>query len=835
MTQSLDLTATDDSWELSYDRYEPADEPTREALCTLGNGYFATRGAAPERDAGGPHYPGTYVAGVYNRLTSTVAEREIEHESLVNAPNWLPLRWRIDDGPWFSIDDVELDEFEQVLDMRRGVLVRRARFSDGEGRVTSLSERRIVHMADPHVAFSNASIRAENWSGAVTFASELDGGVENRNVERYGDLASRHLETLDRVNVDPGIVLLRSRTSQSRVEIAQAMRTHVSIDGTEVAAELGFVADEEHRVGNAASLTVRAGETLTIEKAISVFTSRDQAISEPGLAAVSHLAETPGMDESLESHVLAWDDLWRRFGVELETDRAWVPLAVKLHVFHLLQTLSPNTIDRDVGIPARGLHGEAYRGHVFWDEMFVFPMLHIRAPEIARSLLKYRYRRLNAARRAARSVGHRGAMYPWQSGSDGREETDSVHLNPRSGNWIPDKSQRQRHIGAAIAYSIWRFYQVTGDVEFLARYGAEMIIEIARFFADIATYDEIEDRYDIVGVMGPDEFQDSDPNWDGEGLRNNAYTNVMASWLLDTARHALDTLPEYQRLRLMETLELTYREMDSWVTIARKLYVPTHDGRIISQFEGYDQLLELDWESYRERYGDIHRLDRILEAEGDSTNRYKASKQADVLMLFYLFSFEELVDLFGSLGIAFDAEMLQENVAYYLARTSHGSTLSRIVHSWVLARTDRRRSIELLSEALQSDLKDIQGGTTREGIHLGAMASTVDLIQRAYSGFETREGALHFKPSVPPEIERMSFRVYYHQRWLTITIEDDSLIIESERTDQAPITIVCREERLQLASGESRSFSRVREPVSVEPVTLEEPNRPTLAAPIDGE
>ena len=163
-------------------------------------------------------------------------------------------------------------------------------------------------------------------------------------------------------------------------------------------------------------------------------------------------------------------------------------------------------------MPARGLHGEAYRGHIFWDELFIFPVLNLRLPMITRSLLGYRYRRLPEARHAAAAAGYAGAMYPWQSGSDGREESQRLHLNPRSGRWNPDASARAHHIGIAVAYSAWKFYQVTGDLAYLIDYGAEMLAEIARFFVSLATYDEGRDRFGIRGVIGPDEFHSGYPD-----------------------------------------------------------------------------------------------------------------------------------------------------------------------------------------------------------------------------------------------------------------------------------------------------------------------------------
>jgi len=214
----------------------------------------------------------------------------------------------------------------------------------------------------------------------------------------------------------------------------------------------------------------------------------------------------------------------------------------------------------------------------------------------------------------------------------------------------------------------------------------------------------------------------------------------MAVWVLCRALDVLDVLPDIRRAELTTALGLPAEEISRWREISHRMVVPFHGDGIISQFEGYEQLAELDWEDYRRRYGNIQRLELILEAEHDSANRYKVSKQADVLMLFYLFSAEELGELFARLGYSLKPEMIPRNVAYYDYRSSHGSTLSRVVHAWVLARSERLRATRYFAEALQSDVNDIQQGTTGEGVHLGAMAGTVDLMQRVSTGIEITWG-----------------------------------------------------------------------------------------------
>ena len=796
------------AWLLAYDGFDPPGERLREALCTLGNGYFATRGAAPEAAAGDVHYPGTYVAGVYNRLVSRVAAREVENEDLVNVPNWLPLTFRPQGARWLDLDELEVLGYRQELDLRRGVLTRLVRVRDPDGRLTRMTQRRFVSMADPHLAGLETTVVPESWSGSLEVRSALDGTVTNAGVERYKALSGGHLVPIEAGESGDDTVWLQMETRTSRVRIAQAARTRVVQNGQRVAVEWRTV-QEPGRIAHHLILDVREGGPVTIEKLVALYTSKDRAIAEPGDAARGRLARlTDGFDRLLERHVLAWDQLWRRGHIDLGGDGdQQVARTLNLHVFHLLQTASEHTIDLDVGVPARGLHGEAYRGHIFWDELFIFPFLNLRFPELTRALLQYRYRRLPEARQAARAVGYGGAMYPWQSGSDGREETQRLHLNPKSGRWLPDRSHRQRHVNIAVAYNVWQYYQVTGDLAFLEAYGAEMLLEIARFWASIASYDHGSDRYEIRGVMGPDEYHDGYPDRDEPGLDNNAYTNVMAAWVLCRALETLELLPDHRRAELTERLGLRQEEVDRWDETSRKLRVCFHDGDIISQFEGYGDLEELDWDGLRHRHGNIRRLDRILEAEGDTPNRYKASKQADVLMLFYLLSAEELRGLIGRLGYRLEPDAIPRNVNYYLERTSHGSTLSGVVNAWVLARSDRTRSWRFFTEALASDLHDLQGGTTAEGIHLGAMAGTVDLAQRCYTGLEAREDVLWLNPSLPEELDGLDFEVRYRGNWgISLHLTSNQLRVRVPASCAAPVRIGVNGQIVELSPGSAREF-----------------------------
>ena len=790
-------------WSLCYEEYDPSREGLREALCATGNGYLGTRGAAPECRADGVHYPGSYLAGVYNRLLTPVGDRTVEHEHLVNVPNWLHLRWRRPGGDWFTPDTAALTVHRTELDLRCGVLIRTAAYRDGQGRHTTVVQRRLVHMGTPHLAALETTITADNWSGDIEVEAGIDGDVANANMPEDAPLTKIHLRPEPPV-VDGDIAAMTVTTTQSSIRIAMAARTLVR---DQTAGPVGVFREPVRRerfAGQLLRCPLAQGQPVTVEKVVAIATSRDPAVSEPALTARELATAAGTFDELLTGHSQAWSTLWERFDLAVDADDE-VVLALRLHTFHLLQALSPHTAQLDAGVPARGLHGEGYHGHVFWDEMFVFPVLNLRLPALSRALLLYRWRRLDAARRAARATGRAGAMYPWQSGSDGREETPTELYDTITGRWIPDHSSLQRHVGISIVYDTWQYYQVTGDLDFLVDYGAEMIIEVARYLAGLVDYDPDDDRYGIAGVVGPDEYHVCYPGAAEPGLRDNAYTNVMTAWVLCRALDTIDLLAGHHCATLWRRLGLDENETRWWEHISRRLRVPFHDG-VISQFDGYGDLAEFDWAGYRRRYGDLIGIDALLRAEGDTPNRYQLSKQADVLMLLYLLSAEELRELFERLGYQLDRATIERTVAYYLARVAHGSSLSRIAHSWVQARADREQSWRLFTEALGADLADTRGGSTRAGVHLGAMAGTLDLAMRCYAGLETRGHLLYLHPLLPRELRALHVEVLYRGHWVVIDVNRHRLRVGLRPCQAPPIRIQVGGTVRSLAAGKHLDF-----------------------------
>ncbi|WP_115787689.1 HAD-IA family hydrolase [Arthrobacter silvisoli] len=793
-----------DPWMLVYEGQDRAHEGHREALTTLGNGYMGVRGAAVECPAGwrgyGNGYPGMYLAGVFNRVPAVIEGRKFQEEHMVNAPNCLPVDFRLRGKRWWSDGGFTVRKERRTLDLRRAVL-RREVLLEADGKLLEVDEVRFVSADSPHLMAMQFTLTARGWNGELLCRGGIDAGVANANTAEPAPGGRYHLRDLTEPE-QGSVLVVEAETLQSKVRIAAACTMRV--EGQEVRLKHGRIGAFHYRTFR---IVLAAGESVRIAKTVAVATSRDRAIASPRTAVLDLLGSPAiGFAGLLAAHEAAWGRALAPFRIRTDAS-AQVRLVLNLHIFHLLQTLTRHTAELDAGVPARGLHGEGYRGHVFWDELFVLPLLTSRVPDVARGLLDYRWRRLPAARRAAAERGLMGAMFPWQSGSDGREETPDWLYSISSGHWIPDYSHLQRHVGLAVAFNAWQYYEATQDADWLLTKGADLIIEVARFFASKAEHDQAQDRFHLRGVVGPDEYHTGSPDDPSSGLDDNAYTNIMTAWVCDRAARMVSVIGKHDAEELSRRLQLTDAELGRWEHIARRIFVPFHADGVISQFEGYERLKELDWQRYRQRYGNIERLDLILEAEGDGANSYRLAKQADVLMLPYLLGQEDLLSILERLGYTVSQEQLARTAEFYLARTSHGSTLSRVVHASALAAVDPERAWGTFRDVLDADLDDTQHGTTRAGIHLGAMAGSIDLLQRSFAGLRMGEGVLSFNPRFPSGLRALGFQLRYRGHALQVDFDSGRLRIESAPGRAAPVQVRVGGREVPLAAGERLEFS----------------------------
>ncbi len=785
----------EDTWCLQYYDYNFEMERSREALLAVGNGYFGTRGALEESRANKVNYPGTYISGLYNRLVSRVAGRDIENEDFVNIPNWLLVKFRIGQDKWFHFDpepSMKIRSMKRKLDFRSGELSREIELEDKKGRITIVRSSRFAGMHYKHIAALKYTVTPVNYEGEITIRSELDGNHINAGVERYSDLNQEHLTYISE-KIEGNKSYLKVKTTESNVLIKLAAR-HM-LDGSENIEEL---MNSECSKGKACqNFTVKAekGKEIVFEKLVSIYTSQDKKVTIPEVHSRKAIDKMTDYDGELKLSARAWEDIWNELDISVEGDRAAQKL-IRLHLYHMMVSSSPHHKDLDAGIPPRGLHGEAYRGHIFWDELYILPMYNIHFPEVVRSVLMYRFRRMDKAKDAARENGFKGAMFPWQSGSDGREETQTVHLNPVSGEWGDDYSRLQRHVSLAIAYNLCNYFRVSWDKTFMMKYGAEMLFEICRFWESKCEYDEKRKGYHINKVMGPDEFHEKLPEVREGGLTDNAYTNIMVSWMMCRAIEFIEMLDKTEKEKFLAKYDINKTELDRWTDISSRLLLNVNEDGIIEQFEGYFNLKELDWDAYREKYGDIHRLDRILKAEGKSPDDYKLAKQADLLMVFFNLGFKKADSIIRKLGHVLPGDYIRKNFDYYIARTSHGSTLSRLVHSDLAYRLgDQEKSWDMYMEALSSDLVDIQGGTTGEGIHCGVMAGTVYMVLSVFCGLDLSGDEPSLCPDLPEHWKGVKFNFCFRGTHFRVSVFPKTLELMMDKNEKEKIKVhICGEE-----------------------------------------
>lgn len=761
-----------EAWSLRFNYFEGPEEKLRESLLTLGNGYFASRGALEESRSDHTHYPGTYLNGGYDIAESTVEGMRIRNEDLVNWPNWLCISFRHPGEAWFDVCDVRVIDYHEKLHLKKGYLYRSVRFTDPSGRESVLETQRFVSMENSHVGAIRWSLTPVNWAGPVEVRCWVDGTTRNEGVPRYKKFKDKHYSVVKKSFWGKKYFALTTRSSNSEVKLCQAFS--VTCNRASGVQSSDFRQwEQEEALGYEFDVSMEVNKKVMLEKVMALFTSRDSAIVNPEHDSRRLIERLPSFHELLEDHENEWERLWNLCDIDLP-GRVRETRLLRLHIFHLLQTVSMNSIELDVGVPARGLHGEAYRGHVFWDEIFIFPFLNFRLPELTRSLLMYRYRRLGEARANAKKNGFSGAMYPWQSASNGEEQSQLIHLNPISGHWIPDLTFKQIHINSAIVFNIWQYFEASGDYIFLSHYGLEVSMEIAKFFGSKMKFNPEKGRYEILDVVGPDEFH--------TGINNNAYTNYMASWSIKVTVDLFLLMAEYRQEELLRKTRISRSTLSNLYEMARKIYISIGDDGIIEQFEGFRNLEDLDWTKYLRKYGDIQRIDRILESEGDSVTRYKVNKQSDVLMIYFLFSKSEVINQFSWLGYSISEESIRANISYHLSLSTNGSSLSRIVHAWVISRYRPQEAWKWFNLSLEIDVADLQGGTTSEGIHLGAMAGTVDIVQRCFTGIEVKDNILWVNPQIPKEIGTLTLPMHFRQNIFMLTFTEASVIVGVVRT-----------------------------------------------------
>ena len=705
---------SDPSFKLLNHGFNRLREREVESVFTVSNGYLGTRGSVEEQS--GVSGPATLVAGVYDTGGDTL-------EELVIAPDWVYTKINIF-GHNLRVDGGGTVEHLRELDMEKGILRRKWRYQDKDGRLTTIRFTRAVSMSDRHSLYLKISITPHNYSGDINLVTGFKPCTDCRFPLRRLDAGRRD-----------GVVFWSGSTLTSGIRLAMAQKTVMSQDLPAASMETLPAEDGYYESWRWPG---RPGTEISIEKYVSVFTSRD--VDEPVQAATARANENARQGEAalLVDHVQAWGRRWHVARVNTDGEQQPVDRWMNFAAYHLTSAANPD--DERNSISARALTGAIYRGHIFWDtEIFILPFLIFTWPRAARAVLMYRHYLLPQARENARVQGLRGANFPWESALSGRETTPKVMLLP-GGNVITIRSgELEEHITAAVAHGVCAYLDATGDTGFLLEAGAELVIETARYWASRA--EKRPDGYHIFRVEGPDEYHE-------QGVDDNFYTNAMAVWNLERGLRMVEQLQSQHPEKWSELAEkngLGPEELDLMREVAATMYLDMQreDG-LIEQFDGYFGLEDINVHDYEPRTAPVN----IIMGTGKAV-RTQLVKQADVVMALYL-----LEERFGQ-------EQIASNFEYYDLRTGHGSSLSPSIYGLVAARLGKmERAIRYFRRAAQIDLADNMGNAAG-GVHLAALGGLWQQMVMGFAGVRVQPDGLFLLPHVPAEWQQIVFRLIW--------------------------------------------------------------------------
>jgi kojibiose phosphorylase len=653
----------------------------------------------------------------------------IVYTALANCPDWLPVYVFVE-GERFRLDRGEIISYERCLDLRHGVLSRDVRWRSTAGHTVDLRFERLASLADQHVLAIRCQVTPLDQACEITVQASLNGASDN--------MGMAHWEWVDQ-GEDTDVTWLHTRTRHSGIELGMAARLQASD-----AVNASVQAMNCHNCPTLVTeMRVAQGQTVTLVKLVTVFTSRD--MDAPAAAAQEKMRCLADYPELLAAHETTWTETWKASDVIIEGD-ATAQRAVRYNLFQIL-IAAPRHDDR-VSVSAKTLSGFGYRGHVFWDtEIFLLPFLTCTQPTLARNLLTYRHRTLPAARRKARENGFEGAMYACESADTGDEVTPRWVPGPQGKDlvriWCGDIEQ---HITADVAYAVWQYWRITGDDEWMRHYGAEILLDTAVFWGSRVEWNADTNRYEINDVIGPDENH--------EHVNNSAFTNRMVQWHLEAALAMLCWLHESNpghAAVLTAQLDLTPKRLAHWQDVCDRIYLP-HDPEtgLIEQSEGFWQLKDIDLASFEPRHRSIQAILGIEE-----TNKCQVLKQADVLMLLYL------------LRDRYDQHTLRVNWDYYAPRTDHtyGSSLGPAIHAAIASMLGKPgEAYEHFMRAALVDLQDVRGNTG-DGIHAASAGGLWQAIVFGFAGVHLFDAGPTATPRLPPGWTRLKFHLHHRGQW----------------------------------------------------------------------
>ncbi|KPU26848.1 kojibiose phosphorylase [Caloranaerobacter sp. TR13] len=730
-------------WIIEQECYDVKDNPKYETIFTLANGYRGFRGWLEFSSYG---FNGNFIAGVFDKAEAQVTE-------IVNTQNPLVFNLYVDDER-IDIDRCEIVNFKRYLDMKDGILHTDIEIKTPKGKITKISAKRFVSRKNVHRWGVEYKITPINYSGKIFVENMIDGTVTNGNYHPVDK--TKHIRVKETYDLNPGIAL-EAHTIDQGIRIIEGTIIKVLNDTVLKNRKYGVFGEI---VRELLELRVEEGKEYILQKFGATYTSRD---TDDNLIDVleNELRNfyKQGLEDEIEAHIKAWQEIWDRIDIEIKGD-VQAQLGIRFNIFQL----SSSAYDQDdrVSIAAKALHGEGYKGHVFWDtEIFMLPFFIYTQPEIARNLLMYRYNTLDGARKNAKLNGYEGAQFPWESADDGLEVTPKWGMD-YDGNlvriWTGDE---EFHINSDIVFSIWEYYRATKDKDFLMNYGMEILLETAKFWISRVEYNIDMDRYEINKVIGPDEFH--------EHVNNNFYTNYLAKWNIEKTLELAEWLKRenvkvYEDL--LKKLDIKEEDFKEWKVVKDKIYIPySEDGKLIEQFEGYFDLKDIEITEH-----DENGMPLWPDLQGYKLGQTQLIKQPDVVMLMLL------------LGDEFDKETRKINYEYYEKRTMHKSSLSPSMYSIMgLTVGDTHNAYKYFMKTILTDLEDNQGNACF-GLHAASTGGSWQSVVFGFGGLHVdKEQYLCLNPWIPEHWDELTFNIIWNEAKVKVVVSHNEVRVISTK------------------------------------------------------
>ncbi|WAA12052.1 glycoside hydrolase family 65 protein [Fervidibacillus halotolerans] len=754
-----------ENWIVSETKFSPDTLGKCESIMYLGNGYMGLRSATEE-----PYLKevrNLFVNGTFNKFG------EGEVTELPNLADVTRIDIRID-GERFSLELGKTENYVRQLNLKNAELVRQFDWTSPKGKILRFRFRRFVSLENLHLIGMKMEIESVNKPVSISFDSGIDGRMTNSGSQHF-------LEGEKRI-FDKQFLQLLQHTTESNVDVVINSAHQVTVNGKEIKNQRMHI--DRRKIWLTFEAELNPGDKLEMEKITNVYTSIDRPFSEEGISfqqlrdvALQDLRDSLqiGYDGLFKKHVQTWEErVWNHYNLHIQSKDGFDLLSLRFAIYHL--TAMAPAHDERMGIGAKALSGEGYKGHSFWDtEIFILPFFTYTNPKVARSLLTYRYLGLEGARKKAKENNYEGAMYPWEAAwpSDGEVTPVWGAVDIVTGKQTKIWSGFiEQHITADIAFAVYQYYQITGDQDFMNRYGYEMIFDTAKFWASRLEWDETHGRYHINDVIGPDEYK--------EHVNNNAFTNYMAHFNLQLAIKYYEKLQRENQSLLKQLNEKLHLEKayPLWLERSEKLYLPQPNADlVIPQDDTYLQLKEIDLTKYKQskKVGTLF-LDYNLE----QVNQMQVTKQADVLVMFYLLN---QVEPF------FNEEVKRANFHYYEPRTLHDSSLSLSTHA-VLANDigETELAYSLFRRAAEIDLGPFMHSSDH-GIHAASIGGIWQAAVCGFAGLRLTGDQLSFHPRLPDHWEEMEFTIYWRGEPVLIKVTKSSLMIRTHNGKDIPLNV----------------------------------------------